>query len=103
MSTHETTRQSSDAPSDQSHISSQRNGARPAFFLLGRSGDRDLVASTRTNTIYAVAGTEVVHRYVFGSGDLSLDEFMAAYDDAHGWDERYYGCLSGMVSRAMDA
>jgi len=103
MSTKDTTRQSSDAPSDQSHISSQRNGARPAFFLLGRSGDRDLVASTRTNTIYAVAGTDVVHRYVFAAdGELTLDEFMAAYADTHGWDERYYGCLSGMVSRAMD-
>jgi len=104
MSTHETTRQSSDAPSDQSHISSQRNGARPAFFLLGRSGDRDLVASTRTNTIYAVADGCVVHRYAFAdAGELTLDEFMAAYADTNGWDERYYGCLSGMVSRAMDA
>ena len=53
---------------------------------------------------YAVAGTDVVHRYVFAAdGELTLDEFMAAYADTHGWDERYYGCLSGMVSRAMDA
>ncbi|MDZ7747317.1 MAG: hypothetical protein U5K28_12790 [Halobacteriales archaeon] len=89
-------------PSDEPHISSQTVGGRPAFFLLGRAGGCDLVAAVRTETIYVVdrdAGC-VVHHYTFAG--RTLDAFMAAYEEAYGWDERLYGGLSGMVSRAMD-
>ncbi|WP_075935871.1 hypothetical protein [Halosegnis longus] len=87
------------------HISSQKAGVRPAYFILGRAGSCDLVASVRTGTVHVVDtdANAVVHQYVWNSNGKTLDEFMAAYDDAYGFDERYYGCLSGMVNRAVDA
>ncbi|WP_153952753.1 hypothetical protein [Halosegnis longus] len=93
------------APSDQPHISSQKIGQRPAYFLVGRAGGCDLVASVRTHTVHVVdtdAG-RVVHQYVWDARERTLDEFVAAYDDAYGFDERLYGGLSGMVERALGA
>lgn len=93
------------APSDQPHISSQKAGQRPAYFLLGRAGGCDLVASVRTHTIHVVdtQTNSVVHQYVWNDTERTLDEFVAAYDDAYGFDERLYGGISGMVERALGA
>lgn len=102
MSTEQPQSESSVAPSDQPHISSQSVGQRPAYFILGRAGGCDLVASVHTHTIHVVDTDtgRVVHQYVW-DGERTLDEFVAAYDAAYGFDERLYGGISGMVERAL--